>query len=95
MACTHEIPHAKDNVAESLASGDAILVTSIIPEENENALLEAGLVTRLSCNRVIYPEAMKAAGWAVQLIGQMNEYSYRYARIERGLGKILASLCST
>ena len=84
MARTYEIPHAGDNVAEDLSNGDAILVTSIIPEENEDVLLKAGLVTKLSCNRVIYPRAVEAVGWTILLMGQMNEYSYRYARVKRG-----------
>ena len=84
MARTHQIPVADDptQVGRDLTNGKAVLVTTIIPEENEDRLIENGLVTRLSYNRVLYPNIVREAGWTIQFMGQMGEHTYRYAHVE-------------
>lgn len=85
MAVTHAIPEVKDatQLGKDLADGDAILVTSIIPEEYEDELIKDGLVTRLSCNRIVYPSVLEAAGWKLTFIGEMKPWSYRYMRVSK------------
>jgi len=84
MASTHQIPRTLNIkvITRDLESGAAIQVTSIIPEEMENRLVEQGLVTRLSYNRVLYPDTVRHAGYTIQPMGEMRPNAYRYARIE-------------
>jgi len=62
--------------------GKAILATTVIPEEMENLLVRQGLITRLSYNRVLYPDKVKAAGFTIKLMGEMRPWVYRYADIK-------------